>query len=284
MSRGFKSVEICQAFLLLTTWNQPAERFEEERTYAFSGIAIRMATDLNLHRKTAATLPADASEEMKTLYHREVMNRERCWLFCYIIDRSVATQMGKPAMIGKEDFIIRNCKAWFTQPGAQLTDSGLSALVQMHRIVGRILDTLYSDTSSVSGLNPNLDYPLLIRSFLGQLDQWRRDWTIVSTQEDEWAITRNHQRDFYYHYYRLFLLSFAIQHALDTPEGQLELPSWSSLCFASANALISVARDYLGPKGILRFGMDSTFVYLSYAATFLLSKPVLCSVGTRGLC
>jgi len=182
MSRGFKSVEICQAFLLLTTWNQPAERFEEERTYAFSGVAIRMATDLNLHRKTTSALPDDATDEIKTLYHREVMNRERCWMFCYIIDRSVATQMGKPAMIAKEDFILRNCKTWFTQPGAQLTDSGLSALVQMHRIVGRILDTLYSDTSSVSGLNPNLDYPLLIRSFLGQLDQWRRDWTIVSTE------------------------------------------------------------------------------------------------------
>lgn len=31
MTRGFKSVEIVQGFLLLCQWNQPAERFEEDR-------------------------------------------------------------------------------------------------------------------------------------------------------------------------------------------------------------------------------------------------------------
>jgi hypothetical protein len=44
----------------------------------------------------------------------------------------------------------------------------------------RILDTLYSDTRSVSGLNAHLDYPMLMRSFLGQLDQWKADWTVAS--------------------------------------------------------------------------------------------------------
>lgn len=32
MTKGYKSTEICQGFLLLCCWNQPAERFEEERT------------------------------------------------------------------------------------------------------------------------------------------------------------------------------------------------------------------------------------------------------------
>lgn len=30
--KGYKSVEIVQALLLLSLWNQPAERFEEDRT------------------------------------------------------------------------------------------------------------------------------------------------------------------------------------------------------------------------------------------------------------
>lgn len=34
MTKGYKSTEICQGFLLLCNWNQPAERFEEERTCA----------------------------------------------------------------------------------------------------------------------------------------------------------------------------------------------------------------------------------------------------------
>jgi hypothetical protein len=91
--------------------------------------------------------------------------------------------MGKPYSIPKEDYIIRSARTWHTQPGAQRSDSGLSAMAEMHRIVvgglpgarmlyimlilyrvtsqGRMIDTLYSDTRSVSGLNASLDYPLL---------------------------------------------------------------------------------------------------------------------------
>lgn len=43
--------------------------------------------------------------------------------------------MGKPYSIPKEDFIIRNAKSWYREPGAQKTDVGLSAMVEMHRIV-----------------------------------------------------------------------------------------------------------------------------------------------------
>ncbi|SCV73842.1 BQ2448_6272 [Microbotryum intermedium] len=299
-TKGFKSTEICQGFLLLCNWNQPAERFEEERTYQFSGIAIRMATDLNLHRKTITNLPADVSEDSKALYQRELMNRERAWMYTYIADRSISTQMGKPFSIPKEDYLIRNARTWFLQPGAQPSDSGLSAMVEMHRcvkaqllaptslvtdcpellilflfrIVGRMLDTLYSDTRSISGLNPSLDYPLLMRSFLGQLDQWRSDWTEGVSTLPESAYTpdsiRHSMRDFYHSYYRLFLLSFAIQHALDNPQSTIDLPSYTIMVFESASIMIGIARDVLEPTGILRYAIDSTFVYLSYAATFLL--------------
>lgn len=117
--------------------------------------------------------------------------------------------------------------------------------------------------------------------------------------------------------YRLFLLSFAVQHALDQPESGVDLPAYCVLCFESASKMIGelefsslsaegpradfpspsgIARDFLGPNGILRYAMvssssldlasrglgltdsslsyapsqDSTFVYLSYSATFLL--------------
>lgn len=49
-----------------------------------------MATDLNLHRKTIAQLPPDVSDETRALYERELANRERTWMYAYIIDRSYA--------------------------------------------------------------------------------------------------------------------------------------------------------------------------------------------------
>ncbi|GAA6004116.1 hypothetical protein JCM10207_002434 [Rhodosporidiobolus poonsookiae] len=274
MTKGYKSTEICQGFLLLCNWNQPAERFEEERTYQFSGIAIRMATDLNLHRKTIAQLPPDIGDETRVLYERELLNRERAWLYSFICDRSVSTQMGKPYSISKEDFIIRNAATWHRQSGCQPSDSGLSAMVEMQRIVGRMIDVLYSDTRSVSGLNAHLDYQMLIRAFLQQLDQWRQDWSdpgaLLGDPDEENLKARAIMRDFYHAYYRLFLLSFAVQHALEDPSSAIDLPSYCVLCFESAERMIIILRDFIGPLGILRYAIDSTFVYASYAATFLL--------------
>jgi len=204
MSKGYKSTEICQGFILLCNWNQPAERFEEERTCAsspspprsrsfsphlltlshstladqFSGLGIRMATDLNLHRKTIAQLPPDVSDETRVLYERELLNRERTWMYCYIIDRScvlsllslslercrdglltptpsfarsVSTQMGKPYAISKEDFLVRNATNWWRSPGALPSDMGLSAMVEVLRIV-------------VRPLPPSLARPLLVET------------------------------------------------------------------------------------------------------------------------
>lgn len=116
-----------------------------------------MATDLNLNRKTLATLPDDVSEETRILYEREILNRERTWIYAYICDKSLSAQMAKPSAIPREDYILRNAKDWHKQRGSIKSDVGLSAMVEMHRMVSRMLDTIYSDTQSISGLNLHLD-------------------------------------------------------------------------------------------------------------------------------
>jgi hypothetical protein len=55
-----------------------------------------MATDLNLFRKTTVKLPADVDPAVKKQYYAEIRNRERTWLRCFLIDRSLSAQMGKP--------------------------------------------------------------------------------------------------------------------------------------------------------------------------------------------
>ena len=61
-----------------------------------------MATDLNLHRKTAVT--SQDTQEGRTR-DIEVRNRERTWILCFILDRSFSAQMGKPSSI-KEEYVI----------------------------------------------------------------------------------------------------------------------------------------------------------------------------------
>ncbi|CAG8636721.1 17291_t:CDS:2 [Acaulospora colombiana] len=97
--RGYKSVEIVQAYLLLCLWGSPVERYEHDRTWMLLGMAIRMATDLNLHRKNSQ-IKFDSPESRAR--EVEIRNRERTWLLCFILDRSFSAQMGKPNVIKEE--------------------------------------------------------------------------------------------------------------------------------------------------------------------------------------
>ena len=95
-----------------------------------------MANDLNLQRQATATLPDNISAEARAQFIQEVLNRERVWLHCFVTDRSISTQMGKPSCIGsREDLIIRSAKDWHKQPGTQSSDVSVSAIVEMHRVV-----------------------------------------------------------------------------------------------------------------------------------------------------
>jgi hypothetical protein len=117
-AKGYKSLEIVQAYLLLTLWGCGAvERYEYDKTWLLLGMAIRfvsfhfvdsvysvtsvirMATDLNLHRKTTMTRQDTPEGRARD---KEVHNRERTWLLCFALDRSVSSQMGKPHSIKEE--------------------------------------------------------------------------------------------------------------------------------------------------------------------------------------
>ena len=59
----------------------------------------RMATDLNIHRKSKFS---DGNSEEDRARNFEIHNRERTWLVCYSLDRSISAQMGKPYGIREE--------------------------------------------------------------------------------------------------------------------------------------------------------------------------------------
>lgn len=97
-----------------------------------------MATDLNLHRKTAVT--SQDTQEGRTR-DIEVRNRERTWILCFVLDRSFSAQMGKPSSIKEEyvidfffspfintrtSYIIRHTHEWHKAPGADQWDISLA--------------------------------------------------------------------------------------------------------------------------------------------------------------
>lgn len=57
-----KSVELCQAYLLLSVWPLPSRKYDEDRAWLYLGLAIRMAMDLNLHLPTNVDIVGEQQE------------------------------------------------------------------------------------------------------------------------------------------------------------------------------------------------------------------------------
>jgi hypothetical protein len=66
-----------------------------------------IATDSNLHQ-VSTTQPQTERQEQEMLIHARVC------MICFNIDRSTATQFGKPSTI-KEDYITRHPADWYKQ-------------------------------------------------------------------------------------------------------------------------------------------------------------------------
>lgn len=139
------------------------------------GMAIRMATDLNLHRKSVPsgldteeghardlevsyTIRKPSISGDTTADPAQIINRERTWLHCFILDRSIAAQMGKPYTI-REDYIIRKaCEgSWHAQKFSLVSDRAMAAYVCLQVIMSRAIDSIYSSTSTINGLRTDAD-------------------------------------------------------------------------------------------------------------------------------
>ena len=63
---------------------------------------------------------------------------------------------GKPDTIF-EKFLIRSSSTWYDQPGTGAGDIYLCAVVEIQRIVWRILDVIYSSSKTKSAISPSVN-------------------------------------------------------------------------------------------------------------------------------
>ncbi|KAK7467550.1 hypothetical protein VKT23_004603 [Stygiomarasmius scandens] len=266
-AQGYKSVEIVQAYLLLTLWGCGAvERYEQDKTWFLLGMAIRMATDLNLHRKTAVQsqdTPEGRARDM------EVHNRERTWIFCFCLDRSHSAQLGKPYTI-KEDSIIRGAENWYKKPIAMPSDQYMAAYSELQRLLSRTLDFLYSKTDSPSGLQTSCDYLLIIKTFESEISNSMARYQTNDGPNVSPAMIKYKKMmgQFYSNYVLLVINSFGLQNALE--HQRVDVGHFFARCHSCAYACATLVRDHLGPSGYLKYSPDSHFVQMSYAVLTLL--------------
>lgn len=123
ITSGKKSVGIIQGFLVLYFWNQPSFNLDLDLAWTYSGLAMRMAVDLNL---------SSGSKVQES--ERERINRERTWMFCFLVDRTQSAARGKKWSLHGNDHLVGNSRIWYSQDICRPWDLGIAALADLMKL------------------------------------------------------------------------------------------------------------------------------------------------------
>ena len=123
ITAGTKSVGIIQGFFVLYFWNEPCAQLEKDLAWTYSGLALRMAVEMNLQ----SSVRGKESE-------RERIDRERTWMFCFLVDRTLSVARGKRWSLHGDDGIVSNAASWYSQPICRPWDLGVSALAELLKV------------------------------------------------------------------------------------------------------------------------------------------------------
>ncbi|ORY07866.1 hypothetical protein K493DRAFT_201670, partial [Basidiobolus meristosporus CBS 931.73] len=113
------------------------------KSWMYSGMAIRMAEDLGLHR--------DPDIWNIKLTTAEKETRKRTWWVCYLIDRFSSVCVGRPVSIDDQQFdtplpSLTNDDLLATvdvSPRTGLSLRPFHEVIKLHKLIGRILSTMY---------------------------------------------------------------------------------------------------------------------------------------------
>ncbi|KAF7368188.1 hypothetical protein MVEN_00137900 [Mycena venus] len=272
---GWKSVELCQAYILMSIYAVPARKWEEDRSWLYAGLAIRIATDLNLHQ-----VPSRKAHKENEIQARELLNRTRVWMVCFTLDRLVATQFGKPATI-KEDYILQHGgDDWYKEsPYNSSYDIHVCCYVALLRLVAQ-----FHDIFSGPALNKHVDLRTVTIAHDTKLacfiEEWGQRFAEGSDPNDPKCALRCKLCHFLVAYLRLVMFSFGFQHA-----NQRGLQSQDHIFFTKAcHELKALYLEGLAPTGLMRYAPDGHFIFATFASAFLLKllRPEFSHLMVKG--
>jgi hypothetical protein len=86
---------------------------------------------------------------------REMLNRTRVWLNCLNVERSTASQYGKPPTINPRDYILNNSDDWWKSSPHNMKNFDIQTCVYNGelRVMAAFLAKIYSDPKHQTSLN-----------------------------------------------------------------------------------------------------------------------------------
>lgn len=259
---GYIGVDVCQAYLILALYPVPKKRWEEDRSWLLMGVAIRMAMELGLNQP-----PPDPCDG------REALNRTRTWLNCYCVDGSHAIQFGKMPMLPLDDYLARTSRNWYkSSPMNTPFDVHLCAYVQIILIMAQ-----WRQANSACLKHPgSKDFDIVKTALQSQerLSQEMAHWDAAYAKEFYFMPLpicnyRGNTTRMITAYLKLVVLSVGFQHS--AKRGLSRGCEVVMKSIAAARNVIDIIIEHLAPTGYLRYAMDANFLYVSFAAAFLIN-------------
>ncbi|KAG6865902.1 hypothetical protein C0991_010735 [Blastosporella zonata] len=265
---GHKNVEMCSAYILLSLYPVPAKRWEDQRSWLYLGLAIRTATDLNLH------LP-NTAKPINENHAREMLNRTRVWLNCFNLDRSTGSQYGKPPIISSADYMANHSENWWKSSPYNMKsfDIHICAYNAELKVMANFIQQIYSDPHHPTGLNKNVDFEKIAAETDDKLKQLAAKWNaILETGDltDPQNSFRTGLIQLAYPYARLIALSYGFQHAFGKNNTD-ENPFLTRCLNAAFDVVNPVLSDLCRPSQriFFRHGPEAQSVFITFASAFL---------------
>ncbi|GAA5871420.1 hypothetical protein JCM16303_000748 [Sporobolomyces ruberrimus] len=250
-SEGLKSLEIVQAYMLLIHWTPIANNWGDDRRWGWLGTAIRMATEIKLHKtlnqttydfyRSVTPLSDDAFERLSD-------DRIRSWRLISVSETALGVSTGRLGAISNL------CSVW---PGPP-TPTNLTrdhphyntyAILELTKIYANGI--CLSNNVTDSEASTNFDIRNSFKSkWMHDLQQWRQTW-----------VHANHFVRMIYSHNLTILLSISLRFRGPVAPVLEE-------CRAQAYETATLAVQW--PDDSYKWGSNISVVVVAYAATLLL--------------
>lgn len=197
--KGEKSLELVQAVLISSIWYMPPDNFEELKFYQLIHMAVTLAMDIGMCRRTMTTKKLFTMKDLmgKKAFALDLDSPEtrRAWVGCYYLSvqcvfalclvliicvriaksSRVSAALRRVPLVRWHSYMDECIEILETSPDALPSDKALVRWVKLAQITEEVGFHFSSDEpdSNATFFDPKIQYTL--RAFEKQLEQWRKD-------------------------------------------------------------------------------------------------------------
>ncbi|PYH43614.1 putative C6 transcription factor (War1) [Aspergillus saccharolyticus JOP 1030-1] len=179
--KGEKSLELVQSILVCCNWYTPPDNFEELKFYQLTHMAVTLAMDVGLYRKSMPRgkqmnlIRNIIAKKSSEVLDPDSPETRRTWLACYFVAVQVAVSLRRVNLVRWLPYMDECIEILEKSPDALPSDRTMVRWAKLAQIIEEIYVQFSSDDipSVVSFSDPKSIYTLKV--FEKQLEQWKRE-------------------------------------------------------------------------------------------------------------